>query len=181
MFRSINLLLIATFAFAGCDRIEVLESQVAALEETTSALQQASDQTSESVGRNTRRISDLETQLAGNTLFFVNANQTNDWFDVYANQSGRDLRVNIQMVCKDRTSRCLQLESQTSIRVLGILVDENERVNEFPVVENTVVVDTGPLDLSAVGAVRELVVPKGFRVIARTDVRGVRLRVFLTR
>lgn len=180
MFRSINLLLIATLACAGCDRIEVLESQVATLEDTTSALQRSSTESSNGVSQNASRINDLQARLAGSTLFFVEANHTNEWFDVYANQSGRDVRISVQMGCRDRSSRCSQRGLHTSIRVLGILVDENKQVDEFPVVENTVVVDTGPLDISAVGAVRELVVPRGFRIVARTDVRVARLRVFLS-
>lgn len=153
-------LLAASSFLTGCSSLKLVFS----LDEHISELRSSTNANTEKNLLVDRRLNQLELQLTGITLRTIRLEANTTWKDIYANQSGTEKSINVALVCDEGTS-CGS--TNTSVRVLRILADA-ELDKEFPEIEDTAVIDTGPLDLTLAGSTRDFVVPRGFRIVAKT-------------
>ena len=162
-FQHRNLLILSLVAvvLCGCSSLKLALT----LDELIPELQSQDISNNSVVDAAINRINKLEKELAGITIRNIQLQPNSAWSDIYSNQGGRDRKVIVELSCNSGTS-CGK--TTTSVRVLRVLADA-ELDREFPVLDDTVVIDTGPLDLTSEGSSRDLTIPRGFRVVAKAD------------
>lgn len=127
------------------------------------------------------RISRLENELEGTALRTVTLRGDGEWHVIFANQSGSNLSLSVKLDCifVNRACRTNSSDGEVEIRILSILATADDTLS-FPVVENAVTVDTGPLELTLPGTVRRIVLPRGFHILARSrPSNDVRIRLLI--
>ena len=161
-------------SLGGCVSQSKFDEYIANNDDLTAALKEQINGHTKLIGMQKQRIISLERELHGFSNFSFITIGNGDWHDAYANQSGTVKNVLVNHSKNNHSHDNLILD----LRVLRITSDPYI-AQDFPVYSDTAVVDTGPLDLKLQGSRRELKIPAGYRLIIRSNKRGINITAII--